>query len=229
MLASELIKLSRTRASDSVYEALRDNILSGKIASGERLNVNLLAAALDVSITPVKEAINRLATEGLIVINPRSGTYVAELSAEQIAETFEIRTALECLAIEKAMARMTETDRQQIRQLVEEMEQPTTSERARVLHESKNVEFHQLLIELSGNKKLAEIYHSLNTHLSIARIHRSKDGWESRLADDKQEHREILNAIEAGKTAQAVRAVRRHIERAAADLIKDLKTNDAVK
>src|SRR5215207_8491481 len=96
-------KIQRERASDAVYQILRDSILTHVFEPGERLNVLELAEKLDVSQTPLKEAVNRLAAEGLIEIYPRIGTYVTDISPTVLAETFEIRTALECLAAEKAL------------------------------------------------------------------------------------------------------------------------------
>ena len=82
----QLPRVTRERASDSVFEVLRDGILTQVFKPGERLNIPDLAARLDVSLTPVKEALNRLAAEGLVRIRPRSGTFVAELSPEDVAE-----------------------------------------------------------------------------------------------------------------------------------------------
>ena len=103
-------RLSRQRASDSVYEALRSAILSRSFAPGQRLNVHELAAELGVSLTPVKDALTRLEAEALIEIRPRSGTFVTAMSPDDVAEAFEIRCALECLAAEKALARATAAD-----------------------------------------------------------------------------------------------------------------------
>ena len=77
----ELTKISRQRATDEVYEALRQSILGHLFAPGERLQVEEIAAKLGVSLTPVRHAIQQLATEGLIEIKPRSGTFVAKLTS----------------------------------------------------------------------------------------------------------------------------------------------------
>ena len=88
-----LPRLHRSRASDSVFDILRTNILARGFRPGDRLDVRALADQLGVSATPVKDAVTRLAAEGLIEIRPRSGTFVAELAPDAVAETFEIRRA----------------------------------------------------------------------------------------------------------------------------------------
>jgi DNA-binding GntR family transcriptional regulator len=82
----ELSRLKRERASDEAYEALRNGILGRMFKPGERLQVEEIADQLGVSLTPVRQAIQSLAAEGLIDIRPRSGTYVAQLSARDIRE-----------------------------------------------------------------------------------------------------------------------------------------------
>jgi DNA-binding GntR family transcriptional regulator len=82
----ELAKIQRERAVDAVYHALRQAIVSSLMKPGERLNVEELAGKLGVSLTPVRSAIQQLATEGLVEIHPRSGTFVASLSAQDVED-----------------------------------------------------------------------------------------------------------------------------------------------
>src|SRR3954462_13536219 len=112
----ELAKLQRERAVDAVYEALREAIGSSLMKPGERLNVDDLAGKLGVSLTPIRGAIQQLATEGLIEIRPRSGTFVAQLTERDVEETFKIRCALECLAAEEAIGRIGEPELTSLRQ-----------------------------------------------------------------------------------------------------------------
>src|SRR6185295_5329524 len=102
----DLPVLTRRRATDEVYDVLRASILDHRFRPGERLFVDQIAAHLGVSLTPVRHALQQLATEGLVEIRPRSGTYVASLTDADISETFEIRRALEYLAAESAVSRI---------------------------------------------------------------------------------------------------------------------------
>lgn len=210
----ELTKLLRRRATDEVYDALRRAILSGLFRPGERLQIEEIAQKLGVSLTPVRHAIQQLAAEGLIRIHPRSGTYVARLSAREVQETFEIRAALECLAAELAIARINDDILARFRQALEALNRPVASEEDRREHEEANLRFHSLLIEASGNRKLAEIYQALNAHLQIARAHCQQTDWAGRLNQEQAEHEEIVAAAEARDRDRLIQAVRRHIERA---------------
>jgi GntR family transcriptional regulator, rspAB operon transcriptional repressor len=218
-----LPRLPRSRASDSVFEILRENILGRGFRPGDRLDVRALAGQLGVSATPVKDAINRLAAEGLVEIRPRSGTFVAELAADAVAETFEIRRALECLAAEGVIAHLTPDLLSRFRDIVDAMDRPVSSERDRTEHERKNVELHSLLVETSQNRRLAELYRSLNAHLTIARIHSRRRPDRERLEHERREHRAILAALEARDTAALVSALDRHIRRAGGALVGDLR------
>src|SRR3982750_4983955 len=106
----EFEKIQRERAVDSVYQAMRQAIVSCAIKPGERLNVEELAEKLGVSLTPVRGAIQQLATEGLVEIRPRSGTFVASLTVQDVDETFRIRCALECLAARDAIHQFSDRD-----------------------------------------------------------------------------------------------------------------------
>jgi DNA-binding GntR family transcriptional regulator len=218
-----LPRLPRSRASDSVFDVLRDNILGRGFRPGDRLDVRALADQLGVSATPVKDAVTRLAAEGLVEIRPRSGTFVAELAADAVAETFEIRRALECLAAEHLVRRLTPDLLARFRAIVDALERPVSNDRERAQHEQKNVELHTLLVEASGNRRLTELYRSLNAHLIVARIHSRRSPEEARLEQERREHRAILGALEAGDAAALVAALDRHIRRAGGALVDDVR------
>lgn len=220
---AKLGRIRRQRASDLVFDALRESILTQVFQPGERLNPDDLATRLDVSLTPIKEALARLTAEGLIVVKPRSGTFVAELSADEVGETFEIRGALEALAAERLVSRVTDEHLGRFRDLVATMERPVSTERERSAHGRANSEFHDLFVELAGSVKLRQIYRSLHAHITIARVHYSREGWAQRIAHEKREHRAILAALEARDVARLVKAVRHHIQRAAQSLVNDLR------
>lgn len=217
-----LPRLERTRASDSVLDMLREGILACVFSPGQRLDVKALADQLGVSPTPVKDAINRLAAEGFIDIRPRSGTFVAEITPEGVAETFEIRRALECLAAEAVVQRLTPQLLKRFAGLIEELDRPIASEEDLMAHERANVALHALIVEASGNRRLQEIYRSLNAHLTIARIHSRRRPNAHRLDKEQEEHRAILTALEARDAAALVAVLGEHIRRAGHDLVEDV-------
>jgi len=219
MGTNELGQIRRERAADSVCEALRHAILEGVFLPGERLDVQALAKKFDVSATPVKNAIQMLATVGLIEIKPRSGTFVAGLSATDVAETFDIRRALECLAVETAVSNVTDDVLDQLWQLIEKMKAPVSAEQ----HSHDNTKFHRTLIQLSGNRKLLEVYDELNAHIRIARIHGSHGNWQLRVGAEHAEHAEIFHALQTKNARELANALTKHIDRAKAALIESLK------
>lgn len=209
----QLTHLKRQRATDEVYLALRQGILGHLFSPGERLQVDEIAGKLGVSLTPVRHAIQQLSAEGLIEIRPRSGTFVAKLTARDIEETSDLRCALECLAGEKAIERITPEQTAAFHELLTLLARPIHSEGDRKAHEENNSRFHRLLIDCSGNLRLAESYEGLHAHLVIARAHSHDTGWEARLPIEHAEHEEIVTALEARDLPRLTRALRTHILR----------------
>jgi DNA-binding GntR family transcriptional regulator len=211
--------LKRERAVDSVHEALKQAILSNLLHPGERLNVESLSRKLGVSLTPVRHAIQLLAQEGLVEVKPRSGTFVASVSAEDVRETFELRCALECMAVEKAIDRFGREDLKRLKVLVKTMRKPIQDEAAQKEHEENNKEFHLLLLRAADNQRLLEMHDALNASIKIARIHASDTDWVHRLDQEQDEHQAIVDAVEKKKKAQAVKAMRNHVFRAMESLM----------
>lgn len=213
-----LPRIKQERAMDTVHEALRQAILSSSLRPGERLNPNELATQLGVSLMPVRHAIQLLAAEGLVEVRPRSGTFVASVSAREVRETFEIRCALECLAVEKAISALSADDLAEMRRLGNAMAKAPRTDADRRRHEQSNANFHLLFLRAAGNDKLLEMYAGLRAHIQIAGVHAGDQDWRSRLAQETAEHEAILVAVEARDTVGAVEAMRRHITRSCESL-----------
>jgi DNA-binding GntR family transcriptional regulator len=211
--------LNRTTLSEQIYEYLRGEILTGRLAPGERLDLGELVERLRVSKMPVKEAIGRLASEGLLEVQAQRGTFVSQINPRELAETFEVRRALEMLAGELAATRVRKSDLEKLRSLIAQMEQSTEVAR----HLELNFEFHSLIVALSDNCKLIETYHRLRVPIQVAGIHYRSENWIERIAQEQKEHRAIVRALEQ-KNAEAVsRAISEHIKRGGASLLADVK------
>ncbi len=224
----DLPVLVRRRATDEVYDILRASILEHRFMPGDRLLVDQLAEQLGVSLTPVRHAVQQLATEGLVEIRPRSGTFVAQLTDTDVFETFEIRRALECLAAETAVVHVSDETLKQLRRLVWKMSEPADTEADRHRHEQDNSEFHRLIVEASQNRRLMETYEGLKAHLQIARVHGASLGvWVQRLAEERKEHEEIMLAIEARDGGRLSQALTSHINRARNALMETLRQTNA--
>ncbi len=219
MAAATIFTVNRATLSDQIYEYLRGEILTGRFAPGERLDLGELVEQLKVSKMPVKEAIGRLAAEGLLDVQAQRGTFISRVEPRELAETFEVRCALEMLAGELACARVKKSDTEQLRRLIAEMEQSAEVGR----HLELNFEFHSLIVELADNRKLAETYHRLRVPIQVAGIHYRSESWQDRIAQEQKEHRAIVRALEQKDAEAVARAIRDHIRRGGASLLADVE------
>lgn len=219
MATEEIFTINKTRISDQVYDYLRGEILTGRFTPGQQLKPEELVAQLKISKMPVKEAIARLASEGLLDVQAQRGTFVSQVDPRELAETFEVRRALEMLAGELAVAHVKKADTEKLRDLIAEMEKSTEVER----HLELNYRFHGLIVELSDNRRLIEMYHRLRVPIQVAGIHYRSENWVARLAQEQREHRAIVRALEQRDAAVAARAISEHIKRGSASLREDVE------
>jgi GntR family transcriptional regulator, rspAB operon transcriptional repressor len=218
-----LPKIEQRRAVDEVHQCLRDAILTKQFSPGQRLDMDAIARQLGVSLTPVRSAISLLAADGLVDVQPRSGTFVATVSPKDVEETMDIRCALECLAAEKAVTRLTKEDLDKARKLLKLLSKPIRDERDSREHQNANSQLHNLLIQLSGNRMLAELYEKLKAHLTIARLHSRAADWKNRTKQEQIEHEEIVAAMERRDANRVVEALRRRILRAKESLLAGIE------
>jgi DNA-binding GntR family transcriptional regulator len=221
----QLTRLKRESAVDAVHNSLRQAILNSLLRPGERLDVSELAEKLGVSLTPVRNAVHLLASEGLVEIRPRSGTFVTVVTAEDVRETFDIRCALECLAAERAIANIGPEEIRRLKTLLKNLRRAGRT----TAHEQYNAEFHLVIVHAAGNKRLLEMYTELNAHIRIARIHAAEADWTERLAQEQSEHEEIVEAIGNHQTGRLIKALRLHIFRARDAMVAAIASKDGHK
>ena len=202
---------------EQVYQILRDKIERQKIPSGTRLIDNELAANFGVSRTPVRDAINRLATEGMVTIVPRRGVFVTRLSPKAIKDLYEVREVLETLAVQLAIPQITDKDLDEMRQLLVEYEE-TLKNGDYAHHFELDQRFHETLIRLSGNDKLLEINKLLDGSVQITRWMHCETGQISEMA--LHDHEQILDALAERNTELAVERLRAHICRVKDNLLE---------
>jgi GntR family transcriptional regulator, rspAB operon transcriptional repressor len=221
-----LSAIKTPRVTDTVVQMLREGIVNRAFAPGSKINVDEVAKQLHVSRTPVHEALAMLAGEGLVEIQPRRGTYVAEFTPNDYAETLDLRRALEVLACETACVRATDDDVAALEDLMHRMERSVheareTGARART-HDACNLAFHQRLVELSGNRRLISLYADLRAHVRIARAHLNATTWLARVPTETAEHAAIVEALRRRDVAAMQRALDAHLRRSSASLIEDV-------
>lgn len=217
----ELSKLQTERLTDTIYKRLRERILDGTYHPGQKLPVDQLAQQLAVSQTPVKGAINQLAVEGLVLLSPRRGTFVAEISPRSIVESLSIRVALEQLAAETLIDQVGPAELSHLTALVRQIEQSSDIYE----HFRLNMQFHQELVELSGNQRLAEIYRTLKAHIQMALVHSMSTSWVDRRPSEAAEHKAILRAISAKDQVALKRAISTHLAHARTSLLRQMESS----
>jgi DNA-binding GntR family transcriptional regulator len=202
-------RLENRTLRERVFEHLRDEILSGELPAGTELHEVGLAASLGVSRGPLREALGRLAAEGLVTITPRRGAVVTKLTRQEFVEAYQLREALESLAVRLAVPRLTEEDRRRLHELSDEMIRAARDEDAQAFFEA-NRQFHLIFVVASGNGRLREMHRLLIAQMArlLARSQQLRGGLEQSVA----EHQAILGAVDAGDAERAARLLEEHIE-----------------
>jgi DNA-binding GntR family transcriptional regulator len=209
------------RLSDVVANSLREDILTGKLPPGERLDIPRLSRRFGMSRTPVDDGLRRLEDEGLIVVAPRRGTFISSIDPRDLEEIFEIRAALESVAARRAAQRRDLERIAELNRILSQL-QRAIAKRDVDDHRLLNGAFHEHLVTLSGNTRLQRLYDALHAQITIARIHARSASWTSRADLELHEHQRIVDAIASGDADEAAAAVTDHILRAAESLRADL-------
>ena len=197
---------ARWTAHEYVREVLRRAILNGELEGGTRLVQAELASSLDVSTTPVREALRDLASEGLIRFDPHRGAVVSELDAVELEELYAIRLLLEPHAMRQAVARMTDEIVGRLRELHQRMADETLSASFVDLNRS----FHMATYEAAVSPRLVGIIRGLEDAavMYIGASLKTVPGLRDAAVHD---HAQILTALEARDADAAEAAIRRHL------------------
>jgi DNA-binding GntR family transcriptional regulator len=191
-----------------VHDHLRDEIISGSLTPGTELTEVGLAGSFGVSRGPIREALGRLATEGLVTIRPRRGAVVRALSSAEFIEAYQVREAFEMMAVRLAVPKLTDDDLDALERLVDDMAERAKASDVQGFFEA-NTAFHQRFFEASGNRMLAGLYRQLRGQIDRHRL-RSLE-LRGDLSRSVAEHRAILSAARAGDVEQAVKLASDHI------------------
>jgi DNA-binding GntR family transcriptional regulator len=199
---------------DQVYAALRRRILDGELPGGARLRQEALAEELGVSRTPLREALRRLAAEGLVEFHPNRGAQVVELTEDDMRSAYEARLILEPGAARLAALRRPPAELAAMRAAIEDEREagdPTAAYRA-------SRAFHLALVRACGNEHVLRAAEALWLLAVAQAIYERQAGAADLVDTDVLEHEEIAGAVEAGEAERAETLVRRHIQRARARL-----------
>lgn len=203
-----------------VCETLREAIRTGVLKPGERLMEIQLAEELGVSRTPVREAIRKLELEGYVIMMPRRGTYVANLSIRDVNEVFEIRTSLDSLASGLAAERITDEELERLERLLVSISEYIEQNDMDKIVET-DTEFHDLLYQASRNTRLVGIIFNLREQLT--RFRATSMAYPGRLKETLEEHTRIVEAIAQGDVQLAQKAAEDHMERSEHTLLVSME------
>ena len=196
------------RRADALRDELEQDIVTGALRPGERLDEQSLAARFGVSRTPIREALMQLASAGLVELQARRGAFVASLSLREVIERFEVMAALEGACGALAARRLTDEERARLLEAHEACAARRRSGDADAYYYA-NERFHQVLYDASHNGYLAEQTRQLHDRLKPYR--RLQLRARSRVATSLAEHQAVVDAILAGDGERAERALKDHI------------------
>lgn len=216
----------RGRTSESLRKELEDDIEQGRLAPGDKLDEQTLAARFEVSRTPAREALLQLAAAGIVRMVPRQGAVVTGVSAQLGVGMVEVLTALEAEAAGLAARRMSDAEKARLADL------HAASEAAVLRLDSQtylanNSDFHSAIYDGARNDYLAEQIRQ--TRRGMRFYHRSSLNQPARLKASWREHGRVLEAIASGDDASAQAAMREHIlygGRVFADMIASLSKRE---
>ncbi len=193
---------------EQVAERLRSRIFAHELAPGGWIDEQALAKEYGISRTPLREALKVLASEGLVVLKPRRGCYVTELSEQDIDEVFPVMAMLEGRVAEEAARRITSADFARLAAIHDELERQAAANDADRFFEA-NQRFHTALQEIAGNRYLAQLIDDARKVIKLTR--RDSLRLEGRLKQSLAEHREILEALRQKDAAQAGKHMHDHL------------------
>jgi len=212
--------------SRTIYRALRERILSTELESGTRLVLRDLANQYHASDIPVREALRMLERDGLVEMVPYQGARVTTLTAREVEETYFIRGHLESIATGLAAERITNTEMEQLDELMTRMKD-AVSARDGSLFSDLNGEFHKTIIAACGNEMLRELTMDIwQRHSGFQRVFRLVP---ERIATSQAEHEDIMAALRARDAERAAKLALWHkqsVGDSVSQLVNESEQND---
>jgi DNA-binding GntR family transcriptional regulator len=209
-IAGGRLRFHRTGLHEQTIERLRTLIIRGDLAPGETLVEADLSEALGISRTPLREALKLLASEGLVELRLNRSAMITPIRESEIEELFEAVSGIERIAAELAAVRMSARDLEKLKGLQGRMERFHDSGKLRDYFEL-NQQIHSFIVACARNGALKATHHWLLSRVERARFFAlsSQDRWD----ESVQEHRDLLDALEARDADRAGRVLARHVVR----------------
>ena len=194
---------------DVVFKTLRQAILRGELKPGERLMEIKLANKLGVSRTPIREAIRKLELEGLVLMIPRRGAEVAEITEKSLNDVLEVRKALEELSVQLACERITPEQVEEMKMAAEDFRKVLKSGDVTKIAEA-DVKFHDIIFAATNNQRLITLLNNLREQMYRFRVEylKQKECYPQLL----EEHDKLIALISGGEVEEACELMGCHID-----------------
>ncbi len=183
-------------------------ILSGELAAGEKLNESKIALRLGISRGPVRDSFRTLEEMGLVRLEKNRGAFVREISADEAADIYEVRAALDEAVGRRLALRITSAQLAELHSIVDKMDHAAAQDDVDAYH-PLNVLLHERMVEFAGNPKLGAIYRRLVNELTLFR--RNTLAHFGAISVSNAEHRAIIDAIASGDPVATSKAMHQHI------------------
>jgi len=222
------LRAAHAGLTEKTYQALRDLIVSRSLAAGAKMSAETLAQRFGVSRTTVKDAINQLASEGLVVVRPQAGTFVRGLTQRDVHEIWDTRIMIETHAGRRGILSASAEQRRELREVADSMVplvegreyDPASYERFVALDRR----LHELVVETADNVFLLGLFKQVNVYVHIVNFH-SRRGL--RRADQGlKEHQAIASAYERADGSLLEATITQHIERSRDVVLKSMTQPD---
>lgn len=207
--APQLKRARLTSLSDQVYEYLRRAIITAELSSGEKLVELDIAAQMGTSQGPIREALQRLEHDGLVIRYARSATFVSTMSMNEMYELFSIRSVIEGFAVQHTVKSITADQCGQLDALVEKMAQ-AGREKDLIRLAELDVQFHRHIVEWSGREGLQRVWMPLSSQVQRFIVQSHPEHYLD-FVEIGTRHQPIVDALRRGDTDEAVRVTQEHV------------------
>ena len=209
---------------DVVFNTLRQAILRGELKPGERLMEIQLANKLGVSRTPIREAIRKLELEGLVLMIPRKGAEVAQITEKNMQDVLEVRKALEELSVQLACERITPEQVEEMKMAAEDFRKVLKSGDVTKIAEA-DVKFHDIIFAATNNQRLITLLNNLREQMYRFRVEylKQKECYPQLL----EEHDKLIALISGGEVEEACELMGRHIDNQASTVSDVIRRDQA--
>ncbi len=198
---------------DAAYEKIKSDILSGKYKPGQHLREKDLCDDLQVSRTPIRDALNRLGQEGLVVVKPHKGVFVRKFTKKNIQDYYQTRAVLEGLGAELAAKNVTDSSKREFLMILEKMKESLLTEKRKQLGDKALIKwndyFHDYVFKIAGNEVLDKMRKTLAYPIALIRVTSWID--DGRRLQTLKEHENIIKAIVAEDSQKAKQYAELHI------------------